>query len=111
MATSYGAAAILGVIVVLGVITFAIRFSFIALFGRLDRIPPRIERMLHYVPPAVLAALVLPSLLVFQPDGGVAIDKLLAGGVATGVAWRTEDILATMAAGMLVLWAVRLAPV
>lgn len=111
MGTSYGAAAILGVIVVLGVITFAIRFSFIALFGRLERIPPRVERVLHYVPAAVLAALVLPSLLVFQPEGGIALDKLAAGGVATAVAWRTEDILATMAAGMVVLWAVRLAPV
>jgi branched-subunit amino acid transport protein len=108
MATSYGPAAILGVILVVGVITFAIRLSFIGLFGYLEDIPGPVERALRYVPAAVLAALVLPSLLVFQPDGGLAVDKLLAGAVATGVAWRTENILATMAGGMAALWLVRL---
>jgi len=109
MATSYGPAAILGVVVVIGLVTFAIRFSFIGLFGLLDEVPAGLERALQYVPAAVLAALVLPSLVVVQADGGVAVDKLVAGGVATAVAWRTENILATMAAGMAALWLVRLA--
>lgn len=107
MPTSYGTGAILGVIVVVGVVTFAIRFSFIGLFGRVDEIPTILERALRYVPAAVLAALVLPSILVFPPGGGVAVDKLLAGGFATVVAWRTENILATLAVGMGSLWAIR----
>ena len=108
MATSYGPAAIFGVIVVLGVVTFAIRFSFIGLFGWLDDIPDGLERALRYVPAAVLAALVLPSFVTVQADGALAVDKLLAGGLATAVAWRTQNILATMAAGMVALWVVRL---
>jgi branched-subunit amino acid transport protein len=104
MATSYGPAAILAVIAVIGVATFAIRFSFIGLFGYVDGIPSQLQRGLRYVPAAVLAALVLPSLVAFQPDGALEVDKLVAGAVAFGVAWRTEDILPTMAAGMGAIW-------
>ena len=108
MATSYTDPTIWGVIVVIGVLTYAIRLSFIALFGRLDEIPPGLERALRYVPAAVLAALVLPAFVTVQPgSGGLALDKLLAGGVAGAVAWRTENVFATMAAGMGTLWFVR----
>lgn len=108
MATSYGTVAVLGVIAVIGVATFSIRFSFVGLFGYVDAIPPRLQRGLRYVPAAVLAALVLPALVVFQPDGALEVDKLVAGAVAFGVAWRTEDILATMAAGMGAIWLLQL---
>lgn len=107
--TSYGAGAILATFAVVGVLTYAIRLSFIALFGRLDEIPPALERVLRLVPAAVLAALVLPSLVTVEPETGrIAVDKLIAGALAAGVAWRTEDVLATMVAGMGTLWLIRL---
>lgn len=109
MATSYGPVAILGVIAVVGAATFAIRYSFIGLFGYVDDIPPQFRRGLRYVPAAVLAALVLPSLVVVGPDGALAVDKLLAGVVALAVAWWREDILATIAAGMGAIWLLGLA--
>ncbi|NHN57591.1 MULTISPECIES: AzlD domain-containing protein [Halorussus] len=94
-----------------GVGTFALRASFVALFGRLDDVPPRVERALRFVPAAVLSALLVPE-LVFA-DGGLALSpanpKLLAGAVAAAVAWRTEDILATLVAGMGALWLVTFA--
>jgi branched-subunit amino acid transport protein len=109
MATSYGPVAILATIVVIGVITYAIRLSFIALLGQLDEMPTPLEQALRYVPAAVLAALVLPSFVTLGPDAtGLAVDRVLAGGIAAGVAWRTEDVLATMVAGMGALWVVRL---
>jgi branched-subunit amino acid transport protein len=109
MTTSYGTVAILAVIAVIGVITFAIRLSFIGLFGRLDELPRTLERPLQYVPAAVLAALVLPAFVTIGPTAGsLAVDRLVAGGIAAGVAWRTEDVLATMVAGMGALWVVRL---
>jgi branched-subunit amino acid transport protein len=110
MATSYDPVAVLAVIAVIGVATFAIRFSFIGLFGYVDEIPPRLQRGLRYVPAAVLAALVLPALVIVGPEGALEGDKLLAGAVAFGVAWRTEDILATMAAGMGAIWLLQLVP-
>lgn len=108
MTASYSEPVIWGMVVAIGVATFAIRGSFIALFGRLDEVPPRLERALRYVPPAVLAALVAPSLVTVDPaTGGLAVDKLVAGGLAAAVAWRTENVFATMTVGMGALWAVR----
>jgi branched-subunit amino acid transport protein len=106
MATSYADPLVWGVIVVIGVLTYAIRLSFIALFGYLDEIPPRVERPLRYVPAAVLAALVLPSFVALDASG-LAADKVVAGAVASAVAWRTENVFATMAAGMGALWVMR----
>lgn len=106
MATSYADAVVLAVIAVVGVGTYAIRLSFVALFGRLDEVPDGVERVLRFVPAAVLAALVLPA--VATPGaGGLAVDKLVAGALAAAVAWRTENVLATMAVGMGALWAMR----
>ncbi|MCD2199219.1 AzlD domain-containing protein [Halobacterium sp. KA-4] len=92
--------------------TYALRVSFIALLGRLDDVPPRVERVLSYVPPAVLAALVLPELVLSDAVLAVSLgnDRLLAGAIAAVVAWRTEDMLATVAVGMGVLYALSLVP-
>jgi len=106
MATSYAGPVVWGLILIIGALTFLIRLSFIGLFGYFDEIPPQVERGLRFVPAAVLAALVLPSFLTFGP-GGIAVDKLAAGLVAGGVAWRTEDVFATIGAGMATLWLVR----
>lgn len=108
MVTSYTDPVVWGVILVIGVLTYLIRLSFIALFGYLDEIPRRLERVLRYVPAAVLAALVVPSFITLTPgSGGLALDKLGAGVLATAVAVRTESVLATMAAGMGGLWIAR----
>lgn len=86
--------------------TFALRFSFVALFGRIDAIPPRVGLVLRYVPAAVLAALVIPPLVA--PGDQVALSlanhRLLAGALAAVVAWYTENMLATIAVGMGALW-------
>lgn len=97
------------VVLVVGALTFAIRFSFVYLFGRLDAVPPWLTRSLRYVPPAVFAALVLPSLVTVRPSvtATLADDRLLAGAFAAVVAWRTESILATIVAGMGALWTIR----
>jgi branched-subunit amino acid transport protein len=108
MATSYAPPIVWALIVVIGLVTFLIRLSFIGLFGYLDEIPPQLKRGLRFVPAAVLAALVLPSFVTLEPGaGGVAVDKLGAGIVASGVAWRTENVFATIGAGMATLWVVR----
>ena len=105
MTTTYGPLSIWAVIVAGGVATFAIRLSFVHLFGGVDEVPAWLERALVYVPAAVLAALVAPD---FAPasatvSAAVAPDYLpeLAGGVAAVLAaWYTEDVLWTVAAGM-----------
>ncbi len=104
-----GSARVWVAIVAIGLATFGFRLSFIYLFGRIDDVPPRVRRPLTYVPPAVLAALVFPDLLTIGPTAtATLVDERLIAGVAAGVvAWKTEDVFATIAAGMGVLWLLR----
>ena len=96
-------------IVLIGIATYGFRLSFIHLFGRIDEVPPLIKRPLRYVPPAVLAALVLPDLVTLGPSVAATLldERLIAGAVAGVVAWRTENVFATIAVGMGVLWLFR----
>lgn len=93
---------------VIGVLTFTVRASLIVTAGRY-RIPPALERGLRYVPSAVLTALILPQFLV--ADGELAIAphnfRLVAGILAAVVAGVTRNMLATIATGMIALWALR----
>ncbi|SHG74179.1 AzlD domain-containing protein [Halobaculum gomorrense] len=101
MATSYGPLSVWAVIVAGGLATFAIRLSFIHLFGRVDEVPGWLERALVYVPAAVLAALVVPD---FTPAGAtigaLVSPEIVGGAAAVAAAWQTEDVLWTVAAGM-----------
>jgi branched-subunit amino acid transport protein len=87
-----------------GLITFATRFSFIYLFGKFH-VPETVRRALHYVPPAVLSAIVFPEL--FLRDGALDLSfsnvRLLAGLVAILVAWYSKNTLLTILVGMLAL--------
>lgn len=85
--------------------TYLLRFSFIGLLGYVDEVPALLERALGFVPAAVLAALVLPA--VVAPDGTLlsgGYERVVAGALATVVAWYTEDMLATIGVGMVSLW-------
>ncbi len=89
----------------IGLVTFAWRLSFVALWQRLA-IPEVVERALRYVPAAVLAAIVTPELVA--PENSLALslgnERLLAGIVAGVVAWRTQNMVATIGVGMVALW-------
>lgn len=94
------------VLVLATVATFGLRGSFVFLFGYLDEVPPRIERVLRFVPAAVLAALVAPTLALSGDAVALSLGnhQLLAGGLAAVVAWRTENVVATLVVGMGALW-------
>lgn len=88
-----------------GLATFLIRLSFIA-FGH--RLPddPRIAAVLHYVPPAILGALIAPEIFMAGGTLTAAPDnpRLWAALAALLVARLTRSVLATIAAGMATLW-------
>jgi branched-subunit amino acid transport protein len=109
MPTGYDPLTVWGVIVVAGVLTFGIRGSFIYLFGRIDRVPPRVKSALEYVPAAVFAALVVPA--VVAPTGELSLslgnERLVAATLAALAAWYTERVVVTIAVGMGVLWLFR----
>lgn len=88
-----------------GLITFGMRFSLIYLFGRFN-VPEALRKALHYVPPAVLSAIIFPELFIRNETLNLSLDnyRLMAGLVAILVAWFTKSILVTMLAGMLALF-------
>lgn len=93
------------ILIAAGALTFGMRLSFILLLGRLE-IPRNLKRALHYVPPAVLSAIIFPELLM--PGGTLNISpgnaRLIAGALAVVVAWRTKNAVLTIASGMAALW-------
>ncbi|GGN06990.1 AzlD domain-containing protein [Halarchaeum nitratireducens] len=107
--TTYDALTTWALIAAIAVPTFLIRFSFIGLLGRVGGVPDWAERALAFVPAAVLAALVVPDIVTIRATvaATIAQEKVVAGLVAAGVAYYTEDVLATIAVGMGVFWAIR----
>ena len=93
------------VMLIAGLITFAIRFSLIYLFGRF-KIPETMRQALRYVPPAVLSAIVFPELFFQEGMLNLSLDnaRLLAGLIAILVAWISRNTLITIVAGMLALF-------
>ena len=91
-----------------GLLTFAIRFSFIA-GGRNLALSPRFQNLLRYVPPAVLSALIAPEILIRHGtfDPSLWNPRLWAGAVAVLVALFSRNVLATIATGMAALWFAR----
>ena len=96
-------------ILIIGVLTYAIRLSFILLLERVE-IPPALARALRLVPAAVLSAIIFPEILI--RDGKFALslsnDRLLAGMLAFLVAWRTKNALLTVIVGMASLYVLQI---
>src|SRR5512135_1428418 len=85
-------------------VTFLIRYPMLALVGKVE-LPKPVFEALGYVPPAVLAAIVVPALLM--PDGhaivvGLSNRGLLAGALAGLVMWRSKNLILTIVLGMAV---------
>jgi branched-subunit amino acid transport protein len=93
----------------MALVTFGVRYPILALLGKLT-LPDGVFRALRYVPPAVLAAIILPEMI--YPGDGMSIQWnnpfLLAGIVTFFVAWRSKNILVTIVCGMLMLWGLKL---
>ena len=97
------------IIIAVGLITFATRLSFIALLDRF-KLPKNFQRALRLVPIAVLSAIIAPELGYF--NNALALSptnpRLWAGLVATLVAYRTKNVVLTIAAGMAVFWLLKI---
>ena len=85
--------------------TFLLRASFIV-FADPHRFPRRFRQALTFVPPAVLAAIVVPGLLLLDGaiDLGLGNPRWIAGALAIAVGARTRNAMAAIATGMCALW-------
>ena len=92
------------------VVTFGVRYPVLAFVSRIT-LPPLVKRALTYVPPAVLAAIIAPEVLL--PDGShlnlsPASPHLLAAIAAIVVSLRTRNLLWTILIGMGVFLGLRI---
>ncbi|WP_137937122.1 AzlD domain-containing protein [Chitinivorax sp. B] len=83
----------------MAIITFGIRYVLFAMAGSF-RFPSLLERALHYVPPAVLSAIVFPAVLM---PNGQTLDiswqnAYLIGAVVAIAAsvWRNNLLITTV---------------
>lgn len=86
-------------------VTFGVRYFTLAALSRAS-LPEPLFRALRYVPPAVLAAIIAPAVLM--DESGLNLSRsnapLFASLVAILVAWRSRNLLLTIMLGMLALW-------
>lgn len=94
--------------VIAGAITYLIRLSFIGILGRWQP-PPWVQRALRFVPPAVLAAIVFPEVLMREGSFAPLNPRLAAAILAALVAWRTKSAVLSIAVGMGALLLIQLA--
>lgn len=100
------------ILLVLGmaIVTFAARYPALALISKIT-IPPTLLAALKFIPPAVLTAIIVPALLAPTDNRinfSLTNDYLIAGIITTIVAWRSKNLLLTLAIGMAVFWLWRL---
>ena len=99
----YSDALIWAVILILGVGTFLIRWSFLGAVGNRP-VPEWAQRLLRYTAVAVLPALVAPQ-VIWPPatDGRPDPVRLAAAAAALGVGLATRNTLAAIIGGGVVL--------
>jgi branched-subunit amino acid transport protein len=95
----------------MALVTYATRV--IMLLALRGEVAPWLQRWLGYVPVAVFTTLILPPLLFSGDERPTLIlgPALPAGVVGALVAWRTGNILLTIAAGLATFWLLRWAGV
>jgi branched-subunit amino acid transport protein len=93
------------IVLAVSLVTFLLRASFMV-FADPHRFPHAFRQALTFVPPAVLAAIVAPGLLL--RDGALDLsasnERLIAGLVAIVATIFVRNAMAAIAAGMSTLW-------
>ena len=95
----------------MALVTFLIRYPVLALVGKID-MPKRILEALGYVAPSVLAAIVIPMVLLpnNKPIQQAAdAIPLVATLLAALVMWRSKNLLATVIVGIAAFLVLRIA--
>lgn len=90
----------------MALVTFAIRYSMFLVAGRIE-FPSGWVSALRYVPPAVLTAIIAPSVLIPRGEGidlSYTNAYLIGALVAIGVSWLSKNLLLIILLGMLAFW-------
>jgi len=91
-------------IVLAAIGTYSMRAVFLVAAHRLSDVPESMQRVLRQIPPAALAAIVIPDLLRPHKHVDMWSAELAAGLVAALVIWRTRSTALTLVVGMTMLF-------
>ena len=95
------------IIIAMGIVTYGIRLS-VFVFVHHSVLPRPARDALRFVTPAVLTAIILPAVIYTRGaghfDATPGNERLVAAIVASGIAWATKSVWATIAVGMAALW-------
>jgi branched chain amino acid efflux pump len=85
--------------------TFLLRASFVV-FADPHRFPHHFRQALTFVPPSVLAAIVVPGLLIHEGVIDLTLDnpRWIAGVIAIVVGARLRNAVGAISSGMMALW-------
>jgi branched-subunit amino acid transport protein len=103
MAVTLSHTALWATLVVTGVGTYLTRLSFLAVAGRFRDLSPRTERALSLIPPAVLASLVAPAVLVVDGSFDVFNARVVAAAAAAVAGYRSRNVVVTLVVGIATL--------
>lgn len=92
----------------MAVATMATRIPVLLALSR-RKLPEGIERALRYVPPAVLAAIIVPIALLREGELHLSLANPALGAsvLAALISWRTKNLLLTIVLGMAIFLAWR----
>jgi branched-subunit amino acid transport protein len=91
-------------IIIVGILTFLTRLSFIVLSNKI-KLHPKVQGAFRYIPIAVLSAIIFPELFQFHDANIIlAFPRIIAGLFAILIAARTRNIILTITGGMLILY-------
>lgn len=97
-----------GLILGMFIITFSIRFVMFAIAGKIT-FPHWLAIALKFVPPAVLTAIIVPSIVM--PNGYIDVslhnNYLIAGIAAIAIAFKTKNLLTTISLGMCIFFTLK----
>ena len=90
----------------MALVTFLTRYPIIGMSGHIQ-LSPRFLQILSYVPPSVLTAIVVPSVLI-SSESEIILDhtnaRLIGAIAAILVGFWRKNLLLTIVVGMLVFW-------
>lgn len=88
-------------------VTFGVRYPLLAMSDRIT-LPPRLMQALNYVPPAVLTAIIVPTVLLDNNNLWLAPDnpRLMGALAALGIGLWKKNLLLTIlvSMGVFLLW-------
>ncbi|SLM31478.1 conserved membrane hypothetical protein [Desulfamplus magnetovallimortis] len=86
----------------MAIVTFLIRYIMFPISGKVE-FPPLFEKGLQYVPPAVLSAIIVPSVLIPTGDSinfTLSNPYLIGAIAACTVGWMFKNLLMTIVVSM-----------